>query len=107
MVSTLRVENRLEGATNFRSWKARILLLEENDLKDYVEMVVPDPNDAHELAAHKKKEVKAKRVLLDSVKDHSIPHISEKKTSKDMYDTLVGLYQSGNTNQKLILRHKL
>jgi hypothetical protein len=44
MVSTLRVEDRLERATNFRAWKARILLLlVENDLKDYVEMVVPEP----------------------------------------------------------------
>jgi hypothetical protein len=46
MVSTLRMEDRLEGATNFWAWKVRILLLlEENDLKDYVEMVIPDPND--------------------------------------------------------------
>jgi hypothetical protein len=87
MVSTLKIEDRLEGATNFRAWKARILLLlEENDLKEYVEMVVPSPNDPQELAAHKKKEVKAKRVLLDSVKDHLIPHISEKKTTKEMYE---------------------
>jgi hypothetical protein len=47
MVSTLRVEDRLEGGTNFRAWKARIfLLLEENDLKDYIEIVIPNPNDA-------------------------------------------------------------
>jgi hypothetical protein len=46
MVGTLRVEDRLEGATNFWAWKARILLLlEEYDLKEYVEMVIPDPND--------------------------------------------------------------
>jgi hypothetical protein len=57
------------------------LLLQENDLKDYIEMVILNPNDAQELAAHKK-EVKAKQVLLDSVKDHSIPHISEKKKTK-------------------------
>jgi hypothetical protein len=57
------------------------------------------------LAAHKKKEVKAKQVLLDSVKDHLIPHISEKKTAKEMYDALVGLYQSGNADQKSILKH--
>jgi hypothetical protein len=100
MVSTLKIEDRLEGATNFRAWKARILLLlEENDLKEYVESVVPSPNDPHELATHKKKEVKAKRVLLDSVKDHLIPHISKKKTAKDMFDALVGLYQSGNASQ--------
>jgi hypothetical protein len=42
--------------------------LEENVLKDYIEKVIPDPNNAQELAAHKKKEVKAKQVLLDSVR---------------------------------------
>jgi hypothetical protein len=82
-------------------------LLEENDLKEYVEMVIPDPNDAQELAAHRKREVKAKWLLLDSVKDHLIPHISKKKTAKEMYEALVGLYLSGNANQKLILRHQL
>jgi hypothetical protein len=81
--------------------------LEENDFKDYIKKLIPDPHDAQELVDHKKKEVKAKQVLLDFVKDHLIPHIFEKKTSKKMYDALVGLYQSGNTNQKLILRHKL
>jgi hypothetical protein len=100
MVGTLRVEDRLEGATNFRAWKARILLLlEEYDLKEYVEKVIPDPNDPQELAAHRKREVKAKWVLLDFVKDHLIPHIYEKKTTKEMYEALVGLYQSGNLNR--------
>jgi hypothetical protein len=103
MVSTLRGEDRLDGATNFQAWKARILFL----LEEYVEMVIPDPKDAQELAAHKKREVKAKRVLLDSVKDHLIPHISKKKTAKDMYDALLGLYQSRNASRKLILRHQL
>jgi hypothetical protein len=99
MVGTVRVEDRLEGATNFRAWKAMILLLlEENDLKDYIEKVILDPNNAHELIAHTKKEVKDKQMLLDSVKDHLIPHYFEKKISKDMYDVLVGLYESGNTN---------
>jgi hypothetical protein len=46
-------------------------------------------------------------VLLDSLKDHLISHISEKKTIKDMYDALVGLYQRGNTSHNLILRHKI
>jgi Ulp1 family protease len=68
-------------------------------------MVIPYPKDAQELAAHKKREVKSKRVLLDSMKDHLILDIFEKKTAKDMYDALVGLYQSGNASQKSILRH--
>jgi hypothetical protein len=42
MVNTLKLEDRLEGETNFWAWKARVLLLlEENDLKEYVEDVVP------------------------------------------------------------------
>nr|ADE76716.1 unknown [Picea sitchensis] len=45
MVNTLKIEDMLEGATNFRAWKAMILLLEENDLKYYVEGVVPSPVD--------------------------------------------------------------
>jgi hypothetical protein len=108
MVNTLKIEDRLEGATNFRAWKARVLLLlEENDLKEYVESVVASPTDPQELAAHKKKEVKAKRVLLESVKDHLIPHIAEKTSAKEMYDALVGLYQNGNTGRKLHLKHQL
>jgi hypothetical protein len=81
--------------------------LEEYDLKEYIEKVIPYPNDMRELATHRKKEVKAKWLLLDSVKDHLIPRISKKKTTKDMYDALVGLYQSENTSRKLILRHQL
>jgi hypothetical protein len=45
-VSTLKIEDRLEGTTNFWARKTRILrLLEENDLKGYVYMVVSSPND--------------------------------------------------------------
>jgi hypothetical protein len=51
--------------------------------------------------------VKAKWVLLDYVKDHLIPHIFKKKKAKEMYEALVGLYQSINSNWKLILRHQL
>jgi 2-phosphoglycerate kinase len=59
------------------------------------------------LATHKKKEVKAKQVILDAVKDHLIPHLSEKKTMKEMFDALVSLYQSENINKKMILWNKL
>jgi hypothetical protein len=46
MVNTLKLEDRLEGETNFWAWKGRILLLlEENDLKEYVESVVVSPTD--------------------------------------------------------------
>jgi hypothetical protein len=109
MASTsLKFEDRLDGASNFLSWKVRVtLLLEENDLWDIVKDVVPSPTDLQQLAAHKKREVKAKRMILDAIKDHLIPHISEKKTMKEMFDALVSLYQSENINRKMILWNKL
>jgi hypothetical protein len=65
------------------------------------------PTDPQELVAHKKKEVNAKQVLLESMKDHLIHHLDEKKYSKDMYDVMVGLYQNQNTSKKLHLKHHL
>jgi hypothetical protein len=59
------------------------------------------------LDAHNKKEMKAKRVLLESVKDHIIPHLTQKRLTKDMFDTLVILFQRNNMNMKMILRNKL
>jgi hypothetical protein len=67
------------------------MLLEEVDLWCFVEAKVTTPIDPMQLAKHNKKVAKAKRIILDSVKDHLIPHITEKK-SKDMYDALITLY---------------
>jgi hypothetical protein len=42
----LRFENRLDGASNFISWKVRVtLLLEENDLWDFIKDIVTSPID--------------------------------------------------------------
>lgn len=40
----------------------------------------------------------AKHVILDSVKNHLIPYITEKKTDKEIFDALVILYQNRITD---------
>jgi hypothetical protein len=80
--------------------------LEENDLKEYVEVVVASLIDPQELATHKKN-LKAKRVLLESIRDHLIFHIDEKKYAKEMYYALVSLYQNKHTGRLLHLKHQL
>ena len=47
MVATsLRFEDKLDGASNFLSWKVRVtLLLEENDLWDIVKDVATSPTN--------------------------------------------------------------
>jgi hypothetical protein len=69
MASTsLIFKDRLEGASNFLSWKVRVtLLLEENDLWDIVKDVVPFPTNPRQLAAHKKG-MRAKWMTIDAIK---------------------------------------
>jgi hypothetical protein len=108
MVSTsIRFEDILDGVSNFLSWKIRVtLLVEENDLWDNVKDVVPSPTDLQQLVSHKKKEVRAKQMIMDAIKHHLIPHILEKMTKKK-FDALVSLSQSENINMKMISRNKL
>jgi hypothetical protein len=44
-------------------------------------------------ATLKKKYIKAQRVILEAIQDHLIPHVSEKASSKEMFDALVSLFQ--------------
>ena len=74
--SGLRVEDRLDGGGNWTPWKARIvLLLEECELWELVGQAVTLPTDPILLVEFKKKNVRAKRIILDSVKDHIISHV--------------------------------
>jgi hypothetical protein len=57
----LRFEDRLDGASNFVSWKSRVnLVLKEYDLSELVDKIVTPPKDLIILDAHNKKEIKSK-----------------------------------------------
>jgi hypothetical protein len=112
MATGLRVEDRLDGAANFGVWKERmILLLQENELWNIVENTTTHPIvvpiDATLLAAYTKKSIKAKRFILDAIKDHLIPHLTGKTHAYEMWESLTKLYQSTNENQKMVLREEL
>jgi hypothetical protein len=69
MATGLRVEDKLDGATNFGAWKERmILLLQENKLWDIVENtathLVVIPTDATLLAAYTKKSIRLRGLFL-------------------------------------------
>jgi len=45
-MSSTELDGKLEGPNNFRAWKYRIsLVLEENDLSDYVMEEVAEPEE--------------------------------------------------------------
>jgi hypothetical protein len=59
------------------------------------------------LAAYTKKNIKAKRIILDAIKDHVIPNVTGKSNAHEMSHSLTKLYQSSNENKKMGLRQKL
>ena len=65
------------------------------------------PADPVQLADFNKRNAKGKRLILDVVKDHVIPHVRGKTYAHEMWTALTNLYQSTNENRKMVLREKL
>jgi hypothetical protein len=73
-------------------WKAKIvLILEELELWDVLENPVVCPTDAMFMAKFRKRNIRAKRTILDAFKDHVIPHVSGKDFTFQMCQFLCGL----------------
>ena len=71
----LRLEYALEGNSNYIEWKDRMKgVLEENGLKEFIDNDIPQPAtiDAQLLDAWKKNVAKARRILLEGVRDHIV-----------------------------------
>eukprot|EP00253_Pinus_taeda_P033059 PITA_33059 len=65
------------------------------------------PTDVTQLVEYNKNNNKGKRLILDGVKDHCIPHVRGKSNAHEMWTTLSNLYQSTNENRKMVLKEKL
>jgi hypothetical protein len=62
-------------------------ILRENKIWSFVITIVVVPSTYPiALDLHDVKKAKAQRLILDGVKDHLIPHLAEKKTTKEMWD---------------------
>ena len=104
----MKVENHLDGATNFISWKPRVLLiLEEHDLLKFVNEKVSKPEVEEAKSQWRKGDAKARRILVDLVKDHLVPQISKKTTARKVFKTLRKLFEHSSINVTLTLRNQL
>ena len=99
-----KLDEKLEGANNFRAWKYRISLVLEDS---YIHEEVPVPEGDEAKALHKNNMVMEKRIIADSIKDHLIPQLSSLKTPKAMFDALTKLFEGKNINWKMTLRNQL
>jgi hypothetical protein len=108
-MATSRVlfEDRLDWVSNYNPLKERIMLvLMENDIWEYTNVVMVPPADPKDLGAHTLKDMKARRIILDGVKDHLIFYLSGKKSANSMWDALKSLFQRKNEIRIMVSREK-
>ena len=94
----------MDGLSNFAMWKARILIvLEAYHLRDHAEQILATPTNADLLRKHNEAVGHAKRLIMDGVKDHVVPHIAEKKTANEMWKALTSLNEGKFVQRKMLL----
>jgi hypothetical protein len=114
----MKLENKLEGASNLRAWKTRIdLILSKNKVLDIMKgkIVEPrveegkekEPQNVAIMEKFKDNDINAMSIIVDSVKDHLIPYISHLDSSKNMYDALTNLFSVRNIGQVMSLKNEL
>jgi DNA integrity scanning protein DisA with diadenylate cyclase activity len=76
----MKLENRLEGDSNFRVWKTRIdLILSKNEAGKEKEL-----ENIAVMEKFKDNDINAMSIIVDYVKDDFIPYISHLDSSKKM-----------------------
>lgn len=105
MSINLRVEDRLEGAANFFSWKIRIVtILEEVELESFIESDISMPEDEAENATWKRRNNKARKIIVDLVKDHILPSMSNKKKAFEVFKTIKDTFEINNSSRLITLK---
>jgi S-adenosylmethionine synthetase len=118
MTYSMKSENKLDGASNFRVWKTRIdLILAKNKVLDIVKgkIVKPEfeegkekePQNIAAMEKFKDSDINAMSIIVESIKDHLIPYISHLDSSKKMYDALTNLFSVRNIGQVMSLKNEL
>ena len=73
MTHHTQFDDKLGGADKFRAWNYMIsLILEENDLDQYISKEVTELERDEANYTHKKKLEKTKRITANSIKNHII-----------------------------------
>ena len=69
-------------------------------------MAEPEEAEANK-TKYKKDKINVKIIIVDSIKANLIPQESLRRTPKEMFDALYGLFEGRNINIKMTLRNHL
>jgi hypothetical protein len=70
-------------------------------------MTLPETSTDEEKEERKEDDVKARKIIIYSVRDHLLPRIVKLNTTYEMYEALKNMFESNNTLRALILKGKL
>lgn len=84
-------------------------MLNDNGVLEYAKtgMAKPQKTDAEQLAQWKKDVAKARRTILEGVRDHVVSNLQGKETPFSMWKTLTRLFENNSDNRKLARKDKL
>jgi hypothetical protein len=118
MTYSMKLENKLDGASKFRVWKTRIdLILSKNKVLEIVKGKIMElefeegkETESQNIAVMEKfknGDINSMSIILDSIKYHLIPYISHIDSSNNMYDSLINLFSVKNIEQIMSLKNEL
>jgi hypothetical protein len=112
MTYSMKSENKLDGASNFKAWRTRIDLILDIMKGKIVELEFEEgkekePQNVAVMNKFKDSDINAMSIIVDSIKDHLIPYISHLDSSKKMYDALTNLFSVKNIGQVMSLKNEL
>jgi hypothetical protein len=86
MKNKILVEDKLDGSSNFSSWKSRLqITLEEDDLLSVIQKTLPETTTDEEKETRREEDIKARKIIIYSVRDHLLPRIANLKATYEMY----------------------
>ena len=83
--------------------------MENNRLKEFIDRVIPKPptSDAKDLAELRKCVVKARRIILEGIRDHIVLNLHSKETPFAMWKASTYLFQNNSDHKKMAMKKKL
>lgn len=98
------------GSVNYLAWKKMTdLNLIENEVMDHIKGSVTEPpkEDTQAHARYMKRDMRAQRILIESIKDSLIPYVSKLESAKAIYEKLVELLFVSTAGEVISLSQEL
>ena len=93
------------GISNFLEWKIGIdTVLEVDEVIDHVHGKISNPSEEQALSEYMERDLKAQKILKESIKGLLLSYVSELETSEEIYDKLVELFSERTIGKTISLR---